>query len=119
MKNTNTWRNLNRWRMNLFLKDKEKLIKYEEIDGDIAETAENVLEIAARAGEMFSCSKPDVKNQILKLLVSNTTIEGEKAWISLQKPFDLLLKNPNCLLWSGRHDLNMRLSAPKADTLPG
>ena len=49
-------------------------------------------------------SKPVIQNQILRLLVSNTVLEGKKARISLAKPFDLFLKNPDCTKWSGRRD---------------
>lgn len=45
-------------------------------------------------------SKPAEKNQLLKILVSNCVLDNKKARISLQKPFDLLLKTPSCPMWS-------------------
>jgi hypothetical protein len=47
-----------------------------------------VLEIAGKGLEIFKNSEPETKNQLLKIFIEDCIIEGKKARISLQKPFD-------------------------------
>lgn len=89
------------------------------MDTEIADIAEALIELAGNAKEIFTSSKPLAKNQFLKILVSNCILDNKKARISLIKTFNLLLKTPSCLMWSGRLDSNQRLLAPHASALPG
>ena len=70
------------------------------MDTEIADIAEDLIELAGNAKEIFTSSKPFTKNQFLRILVSNCVLDNKKARISLIKPFNLLLKNPSCLMWS-------------------
>ena len=87
---------------------------YDEI-GDIIE---NMVEICGNVKNLLKSSSNEEKRAILKLISSNSTIEGRNAWFSLKKPFDLLQKSDGRTLWSGRKDSNLRHLAPKASTLP-
>ena len=97
----------------------EQMARYSQIDKDIKAVSECVLEISGNLRKIFDCSKPVIQNQILRLLVSNTVLSNKKNRISLAKPFDLFLKNPDCMMWSGRHDSNTRHLGPKPSALPG
>ncbi len=63
--------------------------------------AEIIVELAGYGLKIFESSKPDEKNQLLKILVSNCVLDNKKARISLSEPFNLLLKTPSCPMWSG------------------
>ena len=39
------------------------------------------------------------RREIFGILLSNSVIDGRKAWFSLKKPFDLLLKSNAYLTW--------------------
>ena len=62
--------------------------------------SESIVELAGNGLKIFESSKPDEKNQLLKLLVSNCILDNKKARISLYEPFNLLLKTPSCPMWS-------------------
>ena len=66
--------------------------------------SESIVELAGNGLKIFESSKPDEKNQLLKLLVSNCILDSKKARISLSEPFNLLLKIPSCPMWSWRRD---------------
>ena len=66
--------------------------------------SESIVELAGNGLKIFESSKPDEKNQLLKLLVSNCILDNKKARISLSEPFNLLLKIPSRPMWSGRRD---------------
>lgn len=96
----------------------QELSKCSENYDEIGNIIENILEIAGNVGFLLKSSKIDQKRAILKLILSNSTIEGKKAWISLKKPFDLFLKSNGQISWSGRKDSNLRHLGPKPSTLP-
>ncbi len=73
---------------------------------EIGEIIENIVEIAANAGNLIRSSKTDQKRTLLKLMLSNSTIIDKKAWISLKKPFDLLKNSNGCTSWLGQLDSN-------------
>ena len=92
--------------------------KYTEVGDDIDKTLENIVEIAGSARNLMASSNVNQKRELLGLILANPCLEGKKLRFSILPPWNQLLKTTDCLKWSGRHDLNMRLSAPKADTLP-
>ena len=73
---------------------------------EIGEIIENIIEIAANAGNLIRSSKTDQKRALLKLILSNSTIVDKKAWISLKKPFDLLKNSNGRTSWLGQLDSN-------------
>lgn len=96
----------------------QELNKCSDNYAEIGNIIENIIEIAGNVRNLLRSSKTQEKRAILKLILSNSTIEGKKAWISLKKPFDLFLKSKGQTLWSGRKDSNLRHLGPKPSTLP-
>ena len=78
----------------------QQLTKCQLQANDTKDIAEMIVELAGNGLKIFESSKPAEKNQLLKILVSNCVLDNKKARISLQKPFDLLLKTPSCPMWS-------------------
>lgn len=85
---------------------KARLAKYAVNEDNLAEMLENLIDILGQAGKIFDSSKPEVQNEFLRILVSNSVLDGEKVRISLHKPFEKLLGNPNYLFWLRGRDLN-------------
>lgn len=83
-----------------------ELGKYSNSDNKIAEIVENIVDIAGNVGKVLKSSNVQQKRAILKLILSNSTIEGKRACIYLKKPFDLLLKSNGRSFWLGRTDSN-------------
>ena len=96
----------------------QELSKCSDNYAEIGNIIENIVEIAGNVRNLIRSSKTQEKRAILKLILSNSTIEDKKAWISLKKPFDLFLKSNGRLSWSGRKDSNLRHLGPKPSTLP-
>lgn len=71
-----------------------------QIGKTLNELAEMIVELAGNGLNIFESSKKLEKNQLLKILVSNCVLDNKKARISLYEPFNLLLKNPSCPMWS-------------------
>ena len=86
---------------------KARLAKYVANEDNLAEVLDNLVDIVGSAREIFESSQPDVQNEFLRLLVSNSVLEGKKVRISLQKPFEKLLGNPDYLTWLRGRDLNL------------
>ena len=55
-------------------------------------TARTVLSIAKRANEIFQSSEPSEKQQFVKFLLQNPTIDNKELEYKLQKPFDTLVE---------------------------
>ena len=64
---------------------------YNEADYKYHVTAKYILELARRAGELFECSSPEEKNQLLNLLLSNATLDGKTLSFTIRKPFDTIV----------------------------
>ena len=82
------------------------LLKYGQVEQNITRMVSNVVDIAGNLVKYFKSYKPAVKNELLNILLYNCELEGEKARISLQKPFNFLSEKPDCLFWLGRTDSN-------------
>lgn len=65
-----------------------------------------IVDIAGNAHHYFKSYKPAVRNELLGILLYHCIWDGEKPWISLQKPFNLMRENQDCLFWLGRTDSN-------------
>ena len=97
----------------------DTLLKYEEADTDIAETVDNIIEIAGNPSFFMQSSKIHEKRALLNLLFSNSTINGKSLCFSLKKPFDLLLNQRDCSMWWEWLDSNqLRLKPTDLQSAP-
>jgi len=58
-----------------------------------------VLEIANKAYDLFKCSEMEEKRQLMRLVLSNTRIEGRKVLFEAQKPFNMILDFADRQAW--------------------
>lgn len=83
--------------------ENEKLQKtydnYIEINEDLKQTIDSVLDLAANVPMYMKTSNPNQQRELLGILLTNCHLEGQKLTYTLQKPFNNLLKNPNCEDW--------------------
>ena len=62
-------------------------------------TVKYILEITSKAREIFESSEVDEKRQLIKLLLQNLRLSGKNIVYDVQKPFDMILKAGDGLLW--------------------
>lgn len=84
----------------------KELEKLQTADKNYYMTANTILSLASRAHELFRISKLDQKREILNLVLSNCTINGENLCYDLKKPFDTILECVSCNAWLRGLDLN-------------
>ena len=66
---------------------KVKMDNLHEADQQYYLTANLLLQLARRASEIFKSSKPDIKRQLFKLVLSNPTINDGTLCATIRKPF--------------------------------
>lgn len=88
------------------LENEHLLEKYQENNVDIAKSISNIIEFTRNLKKIIESSIVQDGREIFGILLSNSVIDGRKAWFSLKKPFDSLLKSNGCLLWLGQLDSN-------------
>lgn len=76
-----------------------ELIGLEQPDESDEMTISNLLNLAKNADELFKSSKPAVKNQILRLLVSNLEIKQKRLSFNLLEPFNIIKKMDSRPIW--------------------
>ncbi|GHU01861.1 resolvase [Alphaproteobacteria bacterium] len=81
--------------------------KYAEMGDDMTETIENVVDIAGNLRNLMRSSCEEQKRAILALLLTNPKLKDATLCYCLQKPFDRLLKTPDCTHWLGDKDSNL------------
>ena len=96
-----------------------RLEQIQEADDTYYITAKYILDLVSRAYELFESSEVEEKRQLLKLLLSNFWIEGEKVLYELHKPFDELKKNAGNLFWRPQGDSNPRFCRERATSWTG
>ena len=69
---------------------------------EIGEIIENIIEIAANAGNLIRSSKVEQKRQIINLLLSNCELKDKKLVYSIRKPFNVLMELNGCQSWLGQ-----------------
>lgn len=69
-------------------------------------TTDYILDIAARASELFKSSKVEQKRALLNLLLSNCVLKDGKALYSMKKPFDILMNMNGNPIWQPQPDSN-------------
>jgi len=57
------------------------------------------LDVAHRAKELFETSQIAQKNQLLKFILANAKIEGEKLVFNLKKPFEAMVTANQTKKW--------------------
>lgn len=65
-------------------------------------SAKYILELSKRAKELFESSKIEQRRQIIKLVLSNLTLEGKKLRYEAVKPFDTILNCADGQRWLPR-----------------
>lgn len=84
----------------------DELVRLEADFEDSGMTVSNLLQLAIGANELFPSSKPAVKNQILRLMVSNLEIQQKRLNFNLLEPFAELVKINSRTVWCPRLDSN-------------
>ena len=78
---------------------KELADKYDNYDNELDEKLEKISDIALNAKEIFKSSINEEKHKILKLILSNSQVNGKNLYFSINKPFDKLLTSKGCNVW--------------------
>lgn len=78
-----------------------KLNNLNEAENNYYLTAKYVLDLSAKAHDIFLRSEVEEKRQLIKLVLQNLTLNGEKLVWEPRKPFDLMLNATDCKLWRG------------------
>jgi len=79
-----------------------RLEQLQEAEDNYYFTSKYVLKIVNRAFELFVSSEVEEKRQLIKLILSNLRIEGERVVWDVCKPFDLFLNVTDSPGWLGR-----------------
>lgn len=77
----------------------DELVRLESTFEDSGMTVSNLLKLAVSVNEIFKSSKPAVKNQILRLMVSNLEIQQKRLNFHLLEPFAELVKINSRIGW--------------------
>ncbi len=80
--------------------------KYANYNKELDSTLEKISDIALHAKSYFQSSIISKKHEILKLLLSNSEVNGKKLTFSIIKPFDKLLFSKGCMVWYLQSDSN-------------
>ena len=80
--------------------------KYANYNKELDSTLEKISDIALHAKSYFQSSIISKKHEILKLLLSNSEVNGKKLTFSIIKPFDKLLFSKGCKIWYLQSDSN-------------
>ena len=76
-----------------------------------------ILELANKAYFLYLKQPPTEKAKLLKLVLSNCTVDATSIHPTYKKPFDLIFAHCKNEGWCARRDSNSRPSASKADAL--
>lgn len=68
-----------------------------------------LLDLAARASELFERSKADQKRQLIAFALSKLTLQGKKLHFTLKKPFDAIVRAHERSDWLRGQDSNLDL----------
>ncbi len=84
----------------------EQMARHEQADENFYITANMVMNLAARAREIFESSEVDEKRQLLNLVFQNLKLDGKNLSINMCEPFLTLLDYKECPKGWGNLDLN-------------
>lgn len=96
-----------------------RLERIQEADSSYYITAKYLLELANRAYDLFMSSEVEEKRLLIKLVLQNLKLDGEKVVWEAQKPFDAMINYSESLLWrslidafrKGEIEITVRLNA--------
>jgi site-specific DNA recombinase len=80
-------------------------------------TANRILELANKAYSLYLRQNPSEQAKLLKLVLSNCTIDNLSLYAEYRRPFELILKRAQSKEWRARRDSNSRPIAPEAIAL--
>ena len=80
-------------------KSKELADKYDNYDNDLDKKLEKISDIALNAKQIFKSSINSEKRKILKLILSNSMVDGKNLMFSITKPFDKLFFSKGYNTW--------------------
>ena len=84
----------------------EELVALEKSYEGSELTVSNLFKLACKADELLKSSKPAIKNQILRLLLSNCEIQQKRLQFNLLEPFTFIKKLDSRPKWLPRSDSN-------------
>ncbi|MDR3646893.1 MAG: recombinase family protein [Candidatus Babeliales bacterium] len=79
-----------------------KIYRLEEVDNNYYIMTNQLLKLSSRAYELFLSSEVDEKRQLISLILSNLKVDGENIVYDVVKPFDMIMKSNDQLLWCAR-----------------
>ncbi len=80
---------------------------------------QRILELAERAYFLYLTRKPAEQADLLKMVLSNCSMDAVSLYPTYRKPFDMICKRVKSNDWSGREDSNLRPPGPEPGALPG
>ncbi len=104
-------------------KDRQREITAEmqervDFDESCLITVKSVLDLAKKARNYFESSNLDEKQQLLRFMFSNFSLDGKNLHLELREPFLSMMKIEDQPVWLGRKDSNLRMAGPKPAALP-
>ena len=86
--------------------------------GDRVLSARRILELANKAYFLYVTQKPAEQSKLLRMVLSNCSVDAVSLYPAYRKPFDLIFERAKTKEWSGREDLNLRPPGPEPDSMP-
>lgn len=83
------------------------LKEHTEADAKFAVTVSTLLELAARASELFERSKVDQKRRSISFALSNLVLRGKELHFTLKKPFDAIVEANKRSNWLPSLNVNL------------
>ena len=96
----------------------EQMVRHEKADQNFYITANMVMNLAARAREIFESSEVDEKRQLLNFVFQNLKLDGKKLSIDNCEPFTTLVDYKKCPKGWGNLDLNQGPADYEGGRLP-
>lgn len=110
------------------LKSQELDIEINDINGEIAkfkgadsayqQDIEGFLTFCNEAPALFKSSRPALKRELLRFVVSNLNLWDGRVDFSLKVPFNIVAKYSQSENWQARQVSNLRPSVLETDALP-
>ena len=74
--------------------------KYKEIDSQMRDNIVKIVSMVSNLNNVFDMATISQKSELLKLLLKDCKLNGDKLEYELNKPFDMLLSCPDYNQWS-------------------
>lgn len=87
---------------------RERLARHETADFQFHVTANQVMQLAKRAWEIFESSEVEEKRQLLNFVFQNLKLDGKNLLVTLREPFHLFIQVQGSPMGWGRLDSNQR-----------